>query len=83
MQPMKTMWDYLNVPLKATEPNGYDVVMASEMLWIWTSRKSIKQVKDNLLELIESRIFEEYHEVITKGIDEFEKIGYSISIDYF
>ena len=81
MQPMKTMWDYLNVPLKATEPNGYDVIMASEMLGIWTPRKSIQQVKDNLPELIESKIFEEYQEVITKGIDEFEKIGYSIPLE--
>ncbi len=81
MQPMKTMWDYLNVPLKAAEPNGYDVVMASEMLGIWTPRKSIQQVKDNLPELIESRIFEEYQEVISKGIDEFEKIGYSIPLE--
>lgn len=36
MQPMKTMWDYLNVPLKATQSNGYDIIMASEMLGIWT-----------------------------------------------
>ncbi|MGE7693776.1 DUF2268 domain-containing protein [Lysinibacillus sp. NPDC094177] len=81
MQPMKTMWDYLNVPLKAAQPNGYDVVMASEMLGIWTPRKSIQQVKDNLPELIESRIFDEYQEVISKGIDEFEKIGYSIPLE--
>ncbi|MEQ6356468.1 hypothetical protein ABNX05_17730 [Lysinibacillus sp. M3] len=33
---MKTMWDYLNVPLKATQSNGYDIIMASEMLGIWT-----------------------------------------------
>ncbi|MGE7916837.1 DUF2268 domain-containing protein [Lysinibacillus xylanilyticus] len=81
MQPMKSMWDYLSVPLKATQPNGYDVVMASEMLGIWTPRKSIQQVEDNLPELIESRIFDEYQEVISKGIDEFEKIGYSIPLE--
>ncbi|WP_346939772.1 DUF2268 domain-containing putative Zn-dependent protease [uncultured Clostridium sp.] len=75
------MWDYLNVPLKSTEPNGYDVVMASEMLGIWTPRKSIQQVKDNLPEHIESKIFEEYQEVISKGIDEFERIGYSIPLE--
>ncbi|MCL1702605.1 DUF2268 domain-containing protein [Lysinibacillus sp. Bpr_S20] len=81
MQPMKTMWDYLNVPLKATQSNGYDIVMASEMLGIWTPRKSIQQVKDNFPELIESGIFEEYQEVISKGIDEFEKRGYSIPLE--
>lgn len=81
MKPMKTMWDYLNVPLQASEPNGYDVVMASEMLGIWTPRKSIQQVKDNLPKLIESGVFEEYQGVISKGIDEFEKIGYSIPLE--
>ncbi|KOS59783.1 DUF2268 domain-containing protein [Lysinibacillus agricola] len=80
MQPMKTMWDYLNVPLKTTQPNGYDVVMASEMLGIWTPRKSTQQVKDNLPKLIESKIFDEYQEVILKGIHEFEKIDYSIPL---
>lgn len=81
MQPMKTMWDYLNVPLKATQSNGYDIVMASEMLGIWTPRKTIQQIKDNLPELIESKIFEEYQEVISKGIDEFKKIDYFIPLE--
>jgi len=75
------VWGYPNVMLKAKEVNGYDVVMASEMLGIWTSRKAIQQVRNNLPELIESKIFEEYQEAITKGIDEFENIGYSISLE--
>ncbi|WP_017416663.1 DUF2268 domain-containing protein [Clostridium tunisiense] len=81
MKPLKTMWDYLNVPLKASTPNGYDVIMASEMLGIWTPRKSILQVSDNLSKLIETRIFEEYEEAIKKGVREFENIGYSIPLD--
>lgn len=81
MQPLKTMWDYLNVPLKAATPNGYDVIMASEMLGIWTPRKSIQQVSDNLPKLIETRIFEEYEEVIKRGVREFENIGYSIPLE--
>src|SRR5699024_6719942 len=32
MKPFKQMWNLINVPLKAKQQNGYDVVMASKML---------------------------------------------------
>lgn len=32
MKPFENMWNTINVPLKANQPNGYDVIMASEML---------------------------------------------------
>lgn len=32
MKPFKNMWNTINVPLKSTNPNGYDVIMASKML---------------------------------------------------
>lgn len=32
MKPFEKMWDLLNVPLKAKQHNGYDVVMATKML---------------------------------------------------
>lgn len=32
MKPFKQMWSLINVPLKAKQQNGYDVVMASKML---------------------------------------------------
>ena len=32
MAPFKEKWDCYRVPLKAAQPGGYDVVMASEML---------------------------------------------------
>lgn len=32
MRPLERMWNFINVPLKAEEPNGYDVIMASQML---------------------------------------------------
>ena len=34
MAPLKAKWDCYHVPLRATQPGGYDVVMASEMLGI-------------------------------------------------
>ena len=32
MKPFEKMWNMINVPLKATQPNGYDVIMATNML---------------------------------------------------
>ncbi|GAA0386090.1 DUF2268 domain-containing protein [Paenibacillus motobuensis] len=32
MKPFETMWRFINVPLRAKEPGGYDVVMAAKML---------------------------------------------------
>jgi len=32
MRPFEPMWSLINVPLKAREENGYDVIMASKML---------------------------------------------------
>ncbi|MED4172386.1 DUF2268 domain-containing protein [Halalkalibacterium halodurans] len=32
MKPFEKMWDLINVPLKAKQHNGYDVVMATKML---------------------------------------------------
>ena len=32
MKPFEDMWKKMNVPLKAKQPNGYDVIMAANML---------------------------------------------------
>ncbi|MED4126559.1 DUF2268 domain-containing protein [Shouchella miscanthi] len=32
MEPLKMMWAHLQVPMKAKEPNGYDVIYAADML---------------------------------------------------
>lgn len=32
MKPFEAMWRFINVPLCAKEPGGYDVVMAAKML---------------------------------------------------
>ncbi|PCK20126.1 hypothetical protein CEY02_14805 [Bacillus pumilus] len=32
MKPFEKMWNMINVPLKAKQPNGYDVLMATNML---------------------------------------------------
>ncbi|MBV7392102.1 DUF2268 domain-containing protein [Enterococcus sp. ALS3] len=83
MQPMEKMWQYLNAPLLPKTPGGYDVVMASEMMGMWTPRKSVDLIADQISELKATKIFEEYQAVIDTGIARFENIGYEIPLKEF
>ncbi|MBP2079627.1 DUF2268 domain-containing protein [Oceanobacillus polygoni] len=52
MKPFEKMWNTINVPLKAKEPNGYDVIMATNMLGYLhvsetnTGRKALENLKE-------------------------------------
>ena len=81
MAPVKQMWNYLNAPMTPKTPGGYDVVMASEMLGIWTPRKENTFLKNSLMDLKETRIFEEAQSVIETGIEQFTHINYDIPLE--
>lgn len=52
MKPFEDMWKKINVPLKAKQPNGYDVIMAANMLGYLsifdteTGRKALEKLKE-------------------------------------
>ena len=81
MTPVKTMWDYLNAPIKPKTVGGYDVVMASEMLGIWTPKKDFALIENKIDPLKETFIFEEASKVIERCISMFNDINYSIPLD--
>ncbi|GCF92542.1 hypothetical protein NRIC_04330 [Enterococcus florum] len=80
MKPVETMWKYLNAPLQATIPGGYDVVMASEMLGIWTPRKSVDLIEPHITNLEATGIFSKASDVIREGVQRFAAIGYQIPL---
>lgn len=53
MKPFEAMWQTIHVPLKANEPNGYDVLMATSMLGYLDVRdtaaglQALTKLKDN------------------------------------
>lgn len=56
MMPFKKKWDCYSVPMKASTPNGYDVIMASSMLGHIapnkvdkSQQKNIEQISSDLL----------------------------------
>ena len=83
MQPLEEMWQYLNAPLTPKTPGGYDVVMASEMLGIWTPRKNSSLIESNVASLKKTEIFSECRQVLRKSAQYFSEIGYEIPVDEF
>lgn len=83
MQPFEEMWRYLSVPLVPKTPGGYDVVMASEMLGIWTPRKEIELIKSKVTSLKDTNIFSQYNQVINESVQLFNDIGYDIPVNEF
>lgn len=81
MTPVKTMWDYLNVPIKPQMLGGYDVVMASEMLGIWTPKKDFSLIENKIAPLKKTFIFDDAPKVIEHCISMFHDINYSIPLD--
>jgi len=56
MKPFKQMWSLINVPLKAKQQNGYDVVMASKMLG-FADVSDDKNIREGLHILKESNAY--------------------------
>ncbi|MGX7012935.1 DUF2268 domain-containing protein [Vagococcus silagei] len=81
MAPFKKMWDYLNAPMTPKSLGGYDVLMASEMLGIWTPRKSFNLIENQIDPLEQTNIFKEYSDVIETALARFTKINYQIPLD--
>lgn len=83
MQPLEGMWQYLNAPFTPKKPGGYDVVMASEMLGIWTPRKTTMLIESKVALLKETEILTECRQVLRKSAQYFSEIGYKIPVDEF
>lgn len=80
MKPVEQMWEYLNAPMIPKTPRGYDVLMASEMMGIWTPRKEVALIQDKITLFEETQIFSQCQEVIQAGIQRFTDIGYEIPL---
>ena len=48
MMPFKGKWDCYQIPMKATTPNGYDIIMASNMLGFISPTKVDQSQKANI-----------------------------------
>lgn len=84
MKPFEFKWTCINVPIKAAQKGGYDVVMASNMLGFLppsevdeTQKRGIELISDN-------ELWQICKKTIENSLERFEKIGYELKVkDYY
>lgn len=80
MKSFEKMWNTINVPLKAKQPNGYDVIMATNMLGYLkvsetqTGRKALENLK-------EVQALQTAHNTLNHCVDFIEKNNMNINAD--
>lgn len=80
MKPFEKMWNMINVPLKAKQPNGYDVIMATNMLgYLNVSDTQIgRQALESLKEI---QALQTAHSTLNHCINFIEKNNININAD--
>ncbi|MDN9010599.1 DUF2268 domain-containing protein [Brevibacillus laterosporus] len=82
MKPFEAMWKTIGVPLKAPVQNGYDVIMASQMLGLWVpSSSDSSALKDEVLQLEQIHANHLSERVLEEVVEEFSKIGYNLPLE--
>lgn len=80
MKPFEKMWNMINVPLKAKQPNGYDVIMATNMLGYLnvSDTETGRRALENLNEI---QALQTAQSTLNHCIDFIEKNNINISAD--
>ena len=66
MMPFKKKWDCYSVPMKASTPNGYDVIMASSMLGHIAPNKVDKSQQKNIEQISSDLLWTAWQIVVLK-----------------
>ncbi len=80
MKPFEKMWNMINVPLKAKQPGGYDVIIATNMLG-YLNLSDTQNGKQALEKLKEIRALQIAQSTLNHCIDFIEKNNLTISAD--
>ncbi|MEI3599147.1 MULTISPECIES: DUF2268 domain-containing protein [unclassified Oceanobacillus] len=80
MEPFKEMWNLINVPLKAKQENGYDVIMATKMLG-YADISNGKQIEQGLSILNENNAYIVADNTIKNCIENANKSGLKVNAD--
>lgn len=80
MKPFKQMWNLVNVPLKAKQQNGYDVIMASKMLG-FADVSDDKSIREGLSILKENNTYTVAENTIKNCIAKANDAGLNINAD--
>lgn len=71
MMPFKGKWDCYQIPMKAATPNGYDIIMASDMLGLISPTKVDQSQKANIESLSSDWLWVSCEQSIRKSLEFF------------
>lgn len=80
MKPFEKKWACYNVPMKAAQPNGYDVIMASEMLGFLLPEKVTQDVEGSIAMLENNQFWDNCRRSIERSIDCFITAGIDLPV---
>ena len=80
MKPFEFKWKCINVPIKAAQKGGYDVVMASEMLGFLPPKKVNDTKLRDIERISDDKLWQACKQTIEASLGRFEKIGYELNV---
>ncbi|MGV7002162.1 DUF2268 domain-containing protein [Priestia megaterium] len=80
MSPFRSMWELINVPLKAKQENGYDVIMASKMLG-YADLSNDHQIITGVKSLKEHNVYKVVNDTMKNCMKEMERNNLKINTD--
>lgn len=83
MMPFENKWSCYSVPMKAAEPNGYDVIMASGMLGHIAPTKVDESQRDNINRISSDMLWTACEQSIKKSLSCFSENGIELSVQEY
>ncbi|MDO5603351.1 MAG: DUF2268 domain-containing protein [Oscillospiraceae bacterium] len=80
MQPFEEKWAYYHIPLKAPQKNGYDIIMASEMLGFLPPTQVDASQKENILKLSSNEFWSSCQASIERSFACFTEQGVELPV---
>lgn len=78
MKPFEFKWSCIGIPIKAEQPGGYDVVIASSMSGGFSPSQINNERIDDVEKISDERFWSDCEESITKTLNGFENNGISL-----
>lgn len=83
MMPFKGKWDCYQIPMKASTPNGYDIIMASDMLGLISPTKVDLSQKMNIESISSDQFWMTCEQSIRKSLECFLGTGIELPVSEY
>ena len=83
MMPFKEKWDCYHIPLRAANPNGYDIIMASKMLGIMEPTKVDDSQHNNIKMISEKDLWDICEQSVTSSLQSFLDYGVELPVQEY